>query len=173
MAELSREKGHRTLLEAWTAVLRELPAPRLVLLGDGPERPHLERLAGHLPAGTVLLAGHREDVPAWLKRLDLYVQPSLAEGLGSSTLEAMACRLAVVASRTGGLPEAVEDGVTGRLVPPGEASPLAAAVVDLLRDPERARRFGAAGRARVETRFAAPAMVERYLELYRDLAAGG
>lgn len=170
---LTTEKGHRTLLEAWSLVVAELPGARLALLGDGPERRHLERLAAALPPGSVHLLGQREGAPGWLKALDLYVQPSLAEGLGSAVLEAMACRLPVVASRAGGLVEAVVDGATGLLVPPGDGSALAAAMVALLRDPGRRGAMAAAGRARVEESFAAPAMVDAYLELYWGLTPPG
>lgn len=166
---LTREKGHLVLLRAWSAVLEQCPRARLVLLGDGPERAAVERATAALPAGSVLLAGYREDVPAWLKALDLYVQPSLAEGLGSAVLEAMACRLPVVASRVGGLPDAVVDGTTGLLCPPGDAATLADAILTLLRSRERATAMGAKGRERVEERFSAVAMVGAYLELYRTL----
>jgi glycosyltransferase involved in cell wall biosynthesis len=170
VAAFSPEKGLPTLLAAWGRVMTALPEARLVLLGDGPERGAVERAAAALPTGSLLLAGFRDDVHGWLKRLDLYVQPSLCEGLGSSVLEAMACRLAVVASRAGGLQEAVEDGVTGLLVAPGDEAALAAAVLGLLSDPPRAAAMGAAGRARVEERFSVDAMLEGHLAVYRRAA---
>ena len=166
---MTPEKGHLVLLRAWSLVLDQRPEARLVLLGDGPERAAVERATAALPAGSVVLAGYRDDVPAWLKALDLYVQPSLAEGLGSAVLEAMACRLPVVASRTGGVPESVVDGTTGLLCPPGDAAALAEAILTLLRSRERATAMGAKGRERVEERFSAPAMVGAYFELYRTL----
>ncbi len=168
VAALSPEKGHATLLAAWAEVSRSLPGARLVLLGDGPERPRVAAAVARLAPGTVLLAGHRDDVPAWLKALDLYAQPSLAEGLGSSVLDAMACRLAVVASATGGLPEAVADRQTGLLGPPGDAGALAAALLALLGEPDRAAAMGSAGRARVEALFRPETMVEGYLRVYRE-----
>jgi len=166
---LTPEKGHRVLLRAWPLVLAQHPGARLVVVGDGPERSALERLAAALPEGSVLLAGQREDAVSWLKALDLYVQPSLAEGLGGAVLEAMACRLPVVASRTGGLPDAVVDGSTGLLSPPGDPQALARSIMSLLGDPVRARAMAASGRARVEGLFATPVMVDAHLALYHRL----
>ncbi len=163
------EKGHAILLEAWREVVSARPDARLVLLGDGPERGRVESAAAGLPAGAVCIAGHRDDVPAWLRRARVLVLPSLVEGIGGAALEAMACRLPVVASRVGGLPEAIEDGRTGALVPPGRPAELAAALLALLADPELARRMGEAGRSRVEARFSAGETTRRYLAAYRDL----
>jgi glycosyltransferase involved in cell wall biosynthesis len=145
------------------------PDARLVLLGDGPERARIESATARLPVDTVRVAGHRDDVPAWLRRAQVLVLPSLVEGIGGAGLEAMACRLPVVATRVGGLPEAIEDGRTGALVPPGRPAELAAALLTLLADPELARRMGEAGRSRVEARFSAGRTTRRYLAAYRDL----
>jgi glycosyltransferase involved in cell wall biosynthesis len=97
--------------------------------------------------------------------------PSITEGLGTSILDAMACRKAVVASAVGGIPEVVEDGRTGLLVPPRDASALGAAIVRLLQDPALAGRLAAAGRGRVEQRFTADRMVQDTLDVYRRLRA--
>ncbi len=169
VAQLSPEKGIEVLLHAWNAVLQEQPNATLVLVGDGPERPRLEKIASGLPPGSVFFAGFQNNVAGWIKACDLYVQPSRAEGLGTSVLDAMACRLAVVASRTGGLPDAVAGGVTGVLVPPGEPKPLARAILALLADPDRAHIMGRAGRKRIETTFSIPAMIEAYARLYERL----
>ena len=101
----------------------------------------------------------------------LFVCPSVYEPFGLINLEAMACGTAVVASRVGGIPEVVVDGETGVLVPPGEPGALAAAVSALCGDPERAARFGAAGRRRVEAEFSWERIAERTLAVYRDAIA--
>jgi len=167
VAAMTAEKGLGTLLEAWFAVKEALPEARLVLVGDGPDRSALDMSSRELPPGSIVFAGQRDDVPAWLKSFDVYVQPSLAEGLGTSVLDAMACHLPVVASRAGGLPEAVADGETGILVAVGDAVALTDAILGLLADRRRAEAMGKAGRARVERHFTVEAMVEGYLEVYR------
>jgi len=171
VGQLTAEKGHAVLVRAWAEVVRQRPAARLVLVGDGPERARIEELARSLevPGDSMVLTGFRDDVPSWLAGFDLYVQPSLEEGLGTSVLDAMACRLPVVASRAGGLPEAVVDGETGVLVPRADAPALAQAMLELLAAPERCAFMGEAGRRRVEARFSVEAMVAGYLEVYQGL----
>ncbi len=106
-------------------------------------------------AGSITWTGHRNDVDEILAALDLYVLPSLEESLPLSVLEAMASGLAVVASAVGGIPECVTSGETGLLVPPARSDRLAAAIVELLGDPARRRRFGDAGRRRMQEQFTA------------------
>ncbi len=166
VGQLSPEKGQTVLAAAWPAVLARHPSASLVLVGDGPQHPTIKALALQ-SSDRVLLAGFRDDVPAWLKGFDVYVQPSLAEGLGTSVLDAMGCRLPVVASRVGGLPEAVDES-TGLLVPPGNPEALADAIETLLGDPRRARSLGEAGRRRVAEAFGVKRMVEQYLDVYRQ-----
>lgn len=168
---LSPEKGHRTLLEAWPWVLRELPRARLAVAGDGPEWTALLDLVDRLGiGGSVRLLGFVEPVGGLLSRAALLVMPSRAEGLGSAVLEAAWAGVPAVASAVGGLPEAVVDGVTGVLVPPGDPRRLAEAVVDLLRDPERRRRMGRAAAERVRRWHHPRVMAERYAVLYARAA---
>jgi glycosyltransferase involved in cell wall biosynthesis len=101
--------------------------------------------------------------------MDLYVHPALMEGFGIAVLEAMAMRKPVVATTTGGLPEIVQDGETGMLVPPGDADALAKAVSSLLQDPARCRRLGEAGRARVAAHFTVEAMMNQLVSGYESL----
>ena len=166
---LAPEKGHAVLLAAWERVEREVPGARLVILGDGPERSRLEAMAARKPGGHVHLAGFRDDVASWLKAADVFVLPSLAEGIAGAALEAMACGLPVVATWVGGVPEVVEHGVTGLLVPPDQPGPLTAALARLLTGAAAARAMGRAGRRRVEARFGAAGMVDAYLRLYAEL----
>ncbi len=111
----------------------------------------------------------KREVIQLLTHAAVFVVPSVYEPMGIVNLEAMACETPVVASRVGGIPEVVEDGVTGLLVPPADPPALAAAVNELLRDPERGREMGKAGRRRVLEHFTWRAVAERTLELYRRL----
>jgi glycogen synthase len=122
----------------------------------------------------VLLAGRLPDAAlhAWYEAADLFVHPTLYEGSSLVTLEAMAHRRAVVATRAGGLPDKVRPGETGWLVEPGDASALAAALSGVLADPSRLQAFGDAGRLIVEREFAWPAVAGRTIEMYQELLSG-
>lgn len=171
VARLVPVKDHRTLLRAAARVFHEAPDSCLLVVGDGPLRGDLERLARELGiAGRTRFLGHRTDVPAILPALDLFVLSSLHEGISLTLLEAMASGLAVVATRVGGTPEVVVDGHTGLLVPPGRPGLLADAIIRLLRDPRLRMEMGKAGQARVYERFGVQAMVEAYQRLYEGLA---
>jgi glycosyltransferase involved in cell wall biosynthesis len=160
-------KGLNFLLQA----LARLAGVWLVVVGDGPERDRLVALTVELGlAGRVCWAGQRRDVSRLLSAFDLFVQPSLHEGLPNAVLEAMAAGLPVVATAVGGTPEAVVDGVTGLLVPPADVEALAQALAGLLADPERRQRLGRAGRQRVAEHFSLAQMVAKTERLYRDLS---
>jgi glycosyltransferase involved in cell wall biosynthesis len=120
----------------------------------------------------VEFAGFVPDVRQRLAQADVLVMPSLSEGLGVAVLEAMAMGKPVVASNTGGLPEAVADGETGLLVPPGNAEALAGALLALLEDPDRAQAMGKAGRRRAVDHFDRRVIVDRMLSLYREVLSG-
>lgn len=167
------EKGHDKLIRALPAVRAQFPKIRLLLAGGGPCRAGLEALAQTLGVReAVLFAGIVEDVQRVYRALDIFVFPSLAEPLGTSLLAAMAHSLPVVAVASGGVPEVVVDKQTGLLVPASEPEPLAAALIELLREPARAAALGAAGRQRVLERFTSDHMVENTLRLYRELVGG-
>jgi len=114
----------------------------------------------------VALVGQRRDVAALLAAADLFVLPSLWEGLPLALLEAMAAGTPVVATAVGGVPRVVENGVTGRLAAPGDAAGLAAAIGELLADPEGAGQMALAGQARVRATYGAPAWADRLEEIY-------
>jgi glycosyltransferase involved in cell wall biosynthesis len=118
----------------------------------------------------VRLVGFRPDILSLLKGLDLFVMSSITEGLGTSILDAMAASKAVVATSVGGIPEVVEDGVTGVLVPPHSAPALAEAILHLLRDAPLRRRMGEAGLARVRAQFSVDRMVDETLAVYERVA---
>jgi glycosyltransferase involved in cell wall biosynthesis len=166
---LDRRKGPEVLIDAAAQVLERRPAAFL-LLGNGPLRAELaRRLDGSPLASRVRLVGFQARVEPYLKAASLYVQPSLSEGLGTSILDALFNRVPVVASRTGGIPEIIEDGTHGLLVPPGDATRLGRAIVELLDDRDRARALGEEGRRRVLAAFSADRMVDETLEVYRRL----
>lgn len=168
---LVAHKGQRDLVEAAALVVRQVPDARFVIAGEGELRPNLEQQIRHLALEKhVLLTGFRADVLSLLKGFDVFVMPSVTEGLGTSVIDAMACRRPVVATRAGGIPELVVEGETGHLVPVGDVAAMADAIVSLLRDAETRERFGAAGRARVEARFTAGRMVRATLDAYQLLA---
>ncbi|MDI6893219.1 MAG: glycosyltransferase [Bacillota bacterium] len=170
-ARLTYQKGLDILIEAAARVVAGEPRARFVIGGEGPERPRLEEMIrARGLEGRVTLAGFVQDVPAFLAGLDIYVLSSRYEGLPLATLEAMAAALPVVATDVGGVAEAVVDGVTGLLVPPGDAAALAAAILALLRDPERVRSLGRAGRQRVEAQFDCELMAARVVDVYRQAA---
>ena len=166
LARLDPQKDLRTLLRAAVQV----PDARFLIAGEGPERPALEAELDRLGLrGRVELLGHRSDVAALLARADLFVLPSLHEGLPVSVLEAMAAGKPVVATAIGGTDEAVSDGETGLLVRPGDPGRLAAAIRVVLSDPALADRLGRAGRRRVRAEFSARKMGDEVAQLYESL----
>ncbi|HTL02125.1 MAG TPA: glycosyltransferase family 4 protein [Vicinamibacterales bacterium] len=170
---LTVEKGHRHLVDAAALVVREVPDARFVILGEGDHRPALERQIKELHLEKhVFLPGFRADVLGFLRAFDVFVMPSISEGLGTSLLDAMAASKPTVATSTGGIPEVVVEGVTGLLVPPRDHHALGHAIVSLLKDPALRERMGHAGLARVQQVFSAERMVEKTLEVYRSLSTG-
>jgi glycosyltransferase involved in cell wall biosynthesis len=167
VAMLRPVKGVPDLLEAAALLRRQAPRVRYVIVGDGPERAWLERRAAALGLeGVVFFAGALSDVPSVLAAADVYVQPSLAEALPTSVLEAMAVCLPVVATSVGGVPEIVFPEQTGLLVPPGRPADLAAALARLL-DPAVRAAMGAAGRAWVEQHASIQVWLDDLCRLYR------
>jgi glycosyltransferase involved in cell wall biosynthesis len=137
-----------------------------LIAGEGPLRQRLEQWrAGLAHPEAVELRGHLEDLVPFYQGLDVLVLPSLAEGFGLVAAEAGACGVPVVATRASSLPEIIEDGATGLLVPPGDAHALAAALAHVLRDDELAARLGAAARTRVARLFDRDACLDRLLTL--------
>jgi glycosyltransferase involved in cell wall biosynthesis len=168
VAALTQEKGHKHLIDAAALVVREVPDARFVILGEGDLRPALERQIKELHLDKhVLLPGFRADILSFIRGFDLFVMPSLHEGLGTSLLDAMAARKAIVASDTGGIPEVVDNGKTGLLVPPRDHRALAKAIVRLLKDSPTRLAMEQAAVERVRKIFSAGRMVEQTLAVYR------
>lgn len=167
-------KDQMNLAEGFILLLKNNPdlksVARLVMIGDGPLRaPVLERLAEAGYAELVWAPGARNDVNTLLPAMDLFVLPSLAEGISNTLLEAMSCGLPVIATAVGGNPELVVDGVTGTLIPPADSPALARALAQYLQHTELLKTRGVAARQRVEEHFSITAMVERYLNVYDSL----
>lgn len=169
VARLEPEKGHVTLLNAWPTVLRSVPNAYLLVVGEGSRREGLERQAAELRiAHRVVFTGRRDDVPAVTAAFDVAVLPSYREAQGLTILEAMALSRPVVASNVGGIPEMVEDGVTGLLVPPDDPDALAAAIVRLLLDHSLADTIARAGHDLVHDRFCVELMVKAIETIYDE-----
>jgi glycosyltransferase involved in cell wall biosynthesis len=167
VAALTAHKGQRYLIEAAHIVVRHAPDARVVIFGEGELREHLEHLIHeHHLEKHVLLAGFRADIIGCIKGFDLFVMSSVTEGLGTSVLDAMACRKAVVGTRAGGIPETVVDGQTGLLVEPRDPQALAESILRLLDDPAARQRMGDAGYARVRERFTVERMVGETATVY-------
>jgi glycosyltransferase involved in cell wall biosynthesis len=161
VAALAGHKDHATLVAAMALVRARVPEARLVVAGEGELRPPLEAQVQELGLGDrVVFAGFRQDLDRLLPAFSVFCLSSRLEGLGTSLLDAMAFGLPVVATAAGGIPEAVEDGVTGRLVPPRDPRALADALVHALADEARRRAWGAAGRRRFCELFTAEHMVD-------------
>jgi glycosyltransferase involved in cell wall biosynthesis len=159
-------KDHLTLFRAFEAVRTVLPEARLLVVGDGPERERLENRAGD----GVIFLGNRSDVPEILRALDLFILPSLNEGISNTILEAMATGIPIVATRVGGNPELVEDGRTGILVKAGDLQSIASAILRYLQHADLRARHGEAGRQNVLKRFSIEAMVRSYEAVYRRVS---
>jgi glycosyltransferase involved in cell wall biosynthesis len=172
--QLFPRKGIRFLLEAGAELKSQFPDLKIVLAGDGFERPELARLAAELGiASDVTFLGWVPNVelPQYYRAAAVSVIPSLEEGFGIPAAEAMGCEVAVVASDAGGLPEVVENGVTGIVVPRGDAKALAQAIGSLLADPQRRRSMGQAGRERALRLFDWDRSAQQFEEIYREVAS--
>lgn len=163
---LSPEKGFHVLVEAAGKVSKA----RFVLFGDGAERSRLESRVRELGIQERFrMPGFREDLDALIPWADLVVLPSLTEGLPNVALEASAASVPVVATAVGGTPEVIDDSATGYLVPAGDSELLADRIVNLLEHPERAKKFGEAGRQRMVEQFSFEAQARAYQELFAEL----
>jgi glycosyltransferase involved in cell wall biosynthesis len=169
VAALTDHKDHGTLLEAAVLLKARMPEARLLIVGDGELRSSLEARARELGvADRVVFAGFRDDLDALIPAFTVFCLSSHREGLGTSLLDAMSFGRPIVATAAGGIPEAVEDGVTGRVVAIRDARALAAALAELLGDPATAASMGAAGRRRFEELFTAERMVDATLRVYEE-----
>ncbi len=171
VGRLVRDKGQHVLLRAFAAVRAARPGARLLLVGTGTEEESLRRLADGLGiADAVRFLGFRNDVPEITAALDVAVLASIdCDASPAVVKEAMYLEKPVVVTDIGGLREMVQDGVTGRVVPPGDPGALAAAILALLDDPQGARAMAARAREVVRAKYTVTAMVDAYERAYRSL----
>ena len=170
VAHLSSEKGHSILVKAVSLLLPSYPRLVLYVVGEGPLRTDLERLAKTLEASrNIFFLGFREDADSVMKSFDIFCLPSLSEGLSSAILAAMSNRLPVVATAVGGISELVIDRETGLLVPPRDPERLAGALQELLNSPDLRKRMGESGRRRVEAHFTLEKKIRNFERLYLEL----
>jgi glycosyltransferase involved in cell wall biosynthesis len=178
VAALRPEKNHELFLQAAAIVRQKMPEAIFLIVGDGPRRLELQRMAAELSlAEAVHFAGTRADIPEMLGLMDVFLLTSHSEANPVSILEALACEIPVVATRVGSVPETVLDGRTGYLVPPDDAEEIAKRTLSLLQEPDLAAAFGRAGREQIIARWSVERMVRGYEELiegiYRAKSSGG
>jgi glycosyltransferase involved in cell wall biosynthesis len=170
VANLRRVKGLIPFVEAAAQIRAVWPQAEFAIAGEGELRSTLEQLAAELGlANSLILPGSLENIAGFLATLDVAVLPSLAEGMPNALLEYMAAGRAIVATSVGATVQLIEDRVTGLLVPPGDSSALARAVVRLLKRPDLARKLGETARRRIFERYSREIMVRRFETFYRRL----
>ncbi len=173
---VGRLVAHKGLGDLLASLANMADGPwRLLIVGDGPLRSHLETRVYETGLGThIRFLGARpwEEIPSLLSSSDIFVYPSHWEGLGLSIIEASACRLPVIATNVGGIPEVVAHGESGLLVPPGASDALAVALSELMEDTDRRREMGEAGRRLVEERFDIDKLATRLKGIYENLLGG-
>jgi glycosyltransferase involved in cell wall biosynthesis len=170
LGRLTEDKGHRVLLQAMVAVRREFPTARLLIVGKGHLRAQLEEMTASLNlADAVTLTGYREDASAILAGASIAVLPSLREAFPLTNIECLRLGVPVVTTAVDGIPELIQNGETGILVPPDNADAFAAGVCSLLRAPELGRTLAERGRKEALDRFHPAAMCERYDRYFRAL----
>ena len=170
VGRLEAVKGHDVLLRAFAMARRHVDSLRLLLVGEGSQRFRLGTLARELGIeDTIEFVGYQTLIQPWLARMDCFVLPSRYEGCSNALLEAMAAGRPVIATRVGGTPELVDDGVSGLLVPSEDAEALARAIVDLCCDTEKAKQMAARAKERVQQRFALSRMVCETTDFYSHL----
>lgn len=169
---IEKQKRVDVLLEGFSLVLARHPQARLMIIGEGGPRPKLEAFAASLGIShAVIWTGFRQDIPRLLAAMDVYVQPSANEGLPLSILEAMAASKPIIATNVGGVPEALEDGRTGILIPPGSPAVIATSICELLDRPDKRAVLGLAARDHAVKHFGVKRMIEEYRQLYESLVS--
>jgi len=170
VANFHAYKGHLDVLEAVTHVVRRHPRFKLILFGDGAEKATIEHyVQEHRLESNVVLAGARLDAANLLSAFDFTVLASTTESFPNALMESMARGVPVIATRVGGVPELVRDGVDGIVVEPGNPAQLTVAMLELLDNAERRREMGEMGRARIQSDFSVRSMVTRTEAVYLDL----
>jgi glycosyltransferase involved in cell wall biosynthesis len=171
VAHLADHKGHKYLIQASKFLKEQAPKIKIIIVGEGPLKLELSEQAKNIQVeDMVFFMGFRDDVPQILNSLDMFVLSSYLEGMGSSLMDAMACRLPIVATKVGGIPEVVKHNKTGLLVSPRSPKSLASAILKLYQDKELADRLGQNGYEEVHRKFSAESMALKSIDLYEELA---
>ena len=175
VGRLGPDKGHRIAIKAFAELLRDRPGARLLIAGAGHLEASLREFAAEaVPGGEAMFLGHRDDVGAVLDAADVVLVTSFREGMPHVVLEAMAAGTPIVATAVAGIPEMIEDGVEGVLIPAGSHTSAARAVGGVLGDPARGREFALAARRRVVEDFGLDTMVDRVERCFeREIETGG
>jgi len=170
VGRLIDEKGHEYLLKAAQEVLRNYPKAKFIIVGDGHLRSNLESIAKELRLErNVIFTGIRREIPAIIHAMDIFVMPSLNEGLPFAILEAMAARRPVIASNVGAIPKLIQDGHTGLLIEPADAAQLSDSIIKLLRDEKKADLLAGNAYEKVKKEFSAQKMAEKYVAAYDSI----
>jgi len=173
VARLTEAKGLKYLLLAVKRVRENIPDVTLLIVGDGPLREELEEYSRELGIDdAVIFTGYRNDIPRMLAAMDVFVLASVWEGMPVSLLEAMAMQKPVVATRVGGIPEVIQDGVDGILIPPTDANELARAIINIFKDREFSDNLALNARKRIMEHFSIESTAKRIGSLYQELIAG-
>ncbi|GBD96427.1 MAG TPA: glycosyltransferase family 1 protein [Nitrospirae bacterium] len=168
---LRRKKGHHILIDAIPLILKKVPDAVFVFAGNGPQKQNiLNKIKSLGLENKVFMLGLRNDVPAILKSIDLFVLPTFQEALGTSFLEAMAMGKPVVGTNVGGVGEVIKNGLNGFLIEPDSPRAVAEAIIKLLEDKESAKKMGIEGRKMVERNFSVEKMCREMLDLYSSLS---
>ncbi len=174
VTELDHAKGHSVFFAALPAVLAKYPATRSLIFGRGPAREELQReLTRRGLDKFVRVEGFRDDLETILPHIDMLIHPALQESVGTPLLEAAACGVPIVASRTGGIPDIVQDRFSGYLVKPADSTGLARHILALLDEPDLLSQFGRTARELAVEKFSIERMLAGYREVYRDVEWGG
>jgi len=171
VAHLADHKGHKYLIKATQILKEKAPKIKVIIVGSGPLRMELDKQVKEINVeDIVFFLGFREDIPQILASLDLFVLSSYLEGLGSSIMDAMACRLPVVATKVGGIPELVVHEETGLLVPPRRPTSLAKAILRIYENRDLGKQLGQRGYELVHRKFSAEAMADKIIDEYERIA---
>jgi glycosyltransferase involved in cell wall biosynthesis len=166
VGRISPEKGHKYLLGVADSIVEECPGTVFLIIGDGPLREELQR---EYDSPFIIFTGIRNDVPELYQCMDIFVLPSLTEGLPVALLEAMASNLPVVATRVGGVPSVISNNQTGLLIEPRDEEAIKESLLHLLRNPKEAEEMGKEGCQRVKEHYSSQKMTSDYLNIYREL----
>jgi glycosyltransferase involved in cell wall biosynthesis len=170
VARLDMQKGFEYLLRAVRELCLSFPTLQVVIVGEGPDRKAIEDLIKEYGLQcNVMLAGQQSDMPGVYAAMDIFVLPSLNEGLPMTVLEAMAASKPVVATRVGAIPSVIQNGENGLLVDPGDTDCLRQAIASLLNDPGRCRRIGEQAHDWVSRNYTSEVMAQKYRQLYEEI----